>query len=170
MEKKDWKEFLSVMARLAGEYGAAIDDDNIKLKFTALSSITIQTIKEACTWIIKNRQRPYFPAMPTTSDILDAVKKVSEKDGSAEIELDMILNHLHFFGSTRSLPKELHPKSRYLMTYRWPYKSWASTVLEDDIKWFKRDFKKEFKELILDDTKKLTENLKLPAFELKAIE
>ena len=170
MEKSDWKEFMSVMARLAGEYSATIDDDNIKLKFTALSSLPLQTIKSACTWIIKNRERPYFPAMPTTADILNAVKEISDDDGTVDIELDIILNHLKFFGSTRRLPKNLHPKSHYLMTYRWPYQEWASKVLEDDIKWFKRDFKKEFQELVIDNTKKLTENLKLPAFELKAIE
>jgi hypothetical protein len=169
MEKKDWNRFVSVMARLCGEYGATIDEDNIKLKFSALSGLSIEIIQEACTWIIKNRKRPYFPPLPTTSEILEAVRIVSNDEGTSEIELDIILNHLKFYGATKKLPKDIHPKTHYLMTYRWPYLSWAEKILESDIKWFKNDFKKEFKELKLEDTEKFLENINHPLIDMKSL-
>ena len=155
--KKEKAEFGALMAILATENGATLDNKGIalKIKYEALMEYGIADIKRAVTWLVKNRTQT-FPAMPTVREIIDAIDQVSGKllPGSvANSECDFVLNFLKNCGAATSLP-ESHPVTDYLMTKVWPWFGWASQVKECDLVWFRRDFVSRFEQMEKDGLRK----------------
>jgi len=148
MNKNDLKRFSSVIWALAEDFGGKISKDSLQLRFEALKSYSINQISQAGTWLLKNREQT-FPAVPTTSEIIKAIEKTENpeavsSEAMAEIQLQLVLDKLRSDGATGVVNFD-DPTTQELMTKRWPYNQWASTVLEADIKWFCKEFKELYK-------------------------
>jgi len=86
-----------------------------------------------------------YNSMPTTADLINAMEPGRiDPDQRAELEAGKVLDHLRNYGKSIS-PRFHDPITRYLMTTRWRYYSWASYVKEDDLKWWSRDFVRAYK-------------------------
>ena len=57
----------------------------------------------------------------------------------ALVEANNILTHLRYNGATRT-PDMQDPITKDLMTNRWPYRAWASRVIESELKWWVKEF------------------------------
>lgn len=181
MEKKDYSEFCKIVYFLAEEFGANLNKNGeeqgkllIKFKFESLSEYDIDTIKTACSWLVKNRKDKY-PPFPKIAEIIEAIKITSADSGielKANLECDKLLTYLKYYGSTTSYKSD-NQTTNYLMSRVWPWHTWAKTVKEDDIKWFRIEFKKRWIEMEEDgNVAKLLEDnskIKLPNFIAKAI-
>jgi len=147
--KKDKIEFAKVMYGLAGNFGGQISKDDLSLRFEVLKEYSLDEIKQAGIWLLKNREQT-FPAVPTTREIIIAVEKIDNPQAAisiearSEIQLQCVLNKLRTEGSNSDVDFN-DPVTQELMTRRWPYNQWARTVLEDEIKWFCKEFKELYK-------------------------
>lgn len=139
--KEEKQKFATVMWGLAEDFGGKITTEGLKIRFMALEEYTIEQITQAATWLLKHRENT-FPAVPTTKEIIDVIEnngaKIDHKT-AAEIQVDLVLKKLKFEG--RSGENDFDdPITRQLMTVRWPYNSWAGSVLEKDLVWFRKEF------------------------------
>jgi len=142
MNKTNKEEFASIMWGLAEECGGNITTAGLKARFSALEEYSIDQISKAATWLIKHREAT-FPAVPRTKEIIDAIENLKGPKVSvqtqAEIQADKVLAKLRYHGRAGVADFD-DPVTQHLMTTRWLYKKWASFVLEDELKWWKKDF------------------------------
>ena len=82
--------------------------------------------------------------VPDLLDFLENINPVPELQDIAIIEADRILSHLKFYGALKPLKLD-NLVSKHLMETRWKYQSWASTILESEIVWWKKEFIESFK-------------------------
>lgn len=77
---------------------------------------------------------------PKPADIIGlmGIQETTIED-RAQVVASEIISHLKVWGSTR-YPKIEDPIAKYLMESRWPYKSWASQVLESELHWWVKEF------------------------------
>ena len=140
MTNKDLTKFAEIMAAMAENYpGACLTGSGLDMRFEALKEFSIDQVEKAAIKLIKTRR---YNSMPTTSDMITAMDGVHgqlDVDQLAEIEAGKVLGHLRCFGKNVS-PCFDDPITNQLMTSRWRYYSWASTVKESDLKWWKMDF------------------------------
>lgn len=137
MEAKDAKAFSDIMLAIAENYpGATFSSGGLKLRFEALKGFTIDQVSEAAVKLVSTHK---YNTMPTTADMIEAIEgKLNVKD-RAEIEAGKILGHLRQYGRS-VVPEFKDPITRHLMSTRWRYGSWAAYVVEDDLKWWFKDF------------------------------
>ena len=149
MNTNDKKRFASIVWALAEDFGGTISKDSLLLRFEVLKIYDIEQISQASTWLLKNREQT-FPAVPTTREIITAIEKIKNPAGAlsveskAQIQLQLVLDKLNSEGGTGDANFQ-DRVTQQLMTRRWPYKKWASNILEDDITWFKKDFLELYK-------------------------
>ena len=137
MDENDVKAFADIMLAIADHYpGATFSSAGLKLRFEALKEFSIDQVSEAAVRIVRTHK---YNTMPTTADIIDAIDgRINERD-RAEIEAGKVIAHLRMYGKA-VIPEFNDPITRHLMTTRWRYCSWAAYVVEDDLKWWFRDF------------------------------
>ena len=142
MEYKDAKEFSDIMLAIADNYpGATFSSAGLKLRFEALKEFTIDQISEAAVKLISTHK---YKHMPTTADIIEAMGGRISVSDRAEIEANKVIDHLHRHGKS-VIPEFEDPITKYLMSTRWRYYSWAARVAEDDLKWWQKDFVRVYK-------------------------
>lgn len=135
------QKFAAIMWGLAEECGGKISSDGLKIRFAALEDYTLEQISQAATWLVKYREAT-FPAVPRTKEIVDVIEnngQAIDYKSAAEIQVDIVLKKLKFEGSCGKCDFE-DPITKQLMSVRWPYNSWAATVLEKDLVWFRKEF------------------------------
>ena len=145
MEKQDLKRFTEIMMAIAENYpGTTFTSNGLKLRFEALRDFSIDQVSEAAVKLIRTHR---YNSMPTTADIIDTIEgapgRISAKD-RAEIEAGKIIDHLYRHGKG-TIPEFEDPITRHLMTTRWRYGPWAAYVVEDDLKWWSRDFVRAYR-------------------------
>ena len=137
MEYKDAKAFSDIMLAIANNYpGTKFTSAGLKLRFEALKEFSLEQISEAAVKIISTHK---YNTMPTTADIIDAIGGRISVTDRAEIEAGKVIDLLHKHGKA-VIPAFEDPITKYLMSTRWRYCSWAAYVVEDDLKWWFRDF------------------------------
>ncbi len=146
MDKTDKKKFAEIMMGIADNFGGTITTPGIKSRIQAMSEYTLDQIEAAGVWLLKNRTAT-FPAMPTVKEFIDAIKAQTKPQVSigsrAEIQADIVLKKLRYEG--RNAPINfVDPITFKLMTERWRYSSWAATVKEAELTWWKKDFIKAY--------------------------
>lgn len=136
MENNEFNELAEMLFGLAGNFGDTIDEYTVKmwLRCFEADGITVEQIREAAIKIMQNVE---FPKMPTYAQFRKYILG-SEKD-NAHAQVDIILDILRRNGGTIE-PKFEDPVTDHLMKTRWKWKQWASTVLEDEIKWWRKEF------------------------------
>lgn len=148
MENKDKQRFFEIMFGLADNFGGTISKEGLAMRFDALSEHTIEDVAKAATNLIRYRKKEY-PPVPTVQEMLDVIagferptQALSAK-AQAEIEVDKVLRKLKYFG--RNAPVDFENEITFhLMTTRWKYNDWASTVEEKDLVWFRKEFVEAF--------------------------
>ena len=117
------------------------------MRFAALQEYSIDHITQAGTWLLMNRENVY-PPVPTTKEFIDAINTQSgqveiSSDNRAEIQAGVVLKKLKYEG--RNAPVDFEdPITFHLMTGQWRYNSWAATVKEKDLTWWKKEFVKAY--------------------------
>ncbi len=96
--------------------------------------ITLDQIRKAALKILKTRT---ISKMPTFAEFLEAISG-SKKD-KAQVQADIVLKMLRRNGS-QAKPDFDDPVTVHLMSSRWQWERWARTVLEDEIKWWRKEF------------------------------
>ena len=140
MDEKDKKRFWSCMKAMLLNAGVEnIEDPAIpKLYFKALKNYTIEqveagTLKAMRTW----KSSKVIPIGVIVEQI--EAQSGNTKDVSLVIANE-IVSHLLRNGSRTYPNLEQYPIAKRLMETRWPYRKWASEVLESELKWWVKEF------------------------------
>lgn len=143
MKTEDKKEFFTIMFGLAENFGGQVSKEGLKFRFEAMSDFTISEVSAAATFIINNREKDY-PPVPTVKEFRDAIEslngpKVSPK-AKAQLQVDEVITFLKHRGAYAT-PNFKDPITARLMSSRWPYASWATTVTIDELEtWWPKKF------------------------------
>jgi hypothetical protein len=154
MTASDKKRFMEIMYGVADNFGGSISKEGLALRFNAMAGHSIDQVALGASWLVKHRDQ-VFPAVPTVKEFIDAIKSATGTNVSvrtqAEVQLDLVLRKLKSQGRNAPIDFE-HPVTFRLMTTRWPYNSWAATVHEDELKWFRKEFIEAFQAHTEQDT------------------
>lgn len=143
-------DFSTVMYSLAGNFGGVLSSDDLKLrlKFFKTTEYSVDQIKMAGAWLLENRTQT-FPAVPTTKEIIDAIKAITSpqlsKEAQAHKQCDIILLYLGDRGSSCDHVFK-NASTGYLMGHRWGFGKLGDMTAED-LKWFRKDFVKAWIDL-----------------------
>ena len=133
--------FAKIFYSLAEDFGGKVSGDRLELSFEAMNEYSIEDFSRGCSWLLKNRIEK-FPAVPTTKEIIDAIKIYSgdceDLKTIAEKQLDIVLKYLNHYGSDCDHVFK-NNTTAYLMTNRWSFQTIGS-MLANDFKWFKKEF------------------------------
>jgi len=143
MKKEDRKILAEVLYGMAGNFGDTMDDHTLKLwaRVFELDNIPIDQIKSAAINILRTRK---ISKMPTLAEFLEAVN--GSFDSAAQAQADVVVDVLRSQGSHQAITFS-DPITQHLMSRRWPYKQWASSVLEKELVWWRKDFVEAYKDL-----------------------
>ena len=143
--ENDGERFSQIMFGLAENYPRAnLTTNGLMMRFEAMKEFSIDQVGQAATKLLKTHR---FNTMPTVGDFISTMDAGSGNipvEDRAEIEANKILDHLHRYGKS-VIPEFEDPITKYLMSTRWRYCSWASYVVESDLKWWFRDFVRAYK-------------------------
>jgi len=103
--------------------------------FKTLESFSIDQVEKAVSTAIGSCK--FFPKPVELIEFITGGQ--SQIASNAQIEVDKILCHFRQYGSTRH-PELSDPISKHLMSNRWVYGNWASSILESEIKWWQKEF------------------------------
>jgi len=146
MNQEDKKQFATLFYGLAEEYGGKLSKNGMVLKFDALKSFEIEEITSGISWLVKNREKTY-PPIPTVKEIIDAMGSANGTNISiedkAEVQAVIVIKRLKYSGSRDGSFDD--PITNSIMTDRWNFCEWASTVLTKELEWWKKDFVKLYK-------------------------
>lgn len=142
MNDDDKKRFAEIMWGLADNFGASVTKEGLSLRFEALKAYSIEQISRAATRLLIARKETY-PPIPKVSEFIEAIEnngrqKVEHRQ-KAEIQANVVLDYLKQYGRAGHASFE-DPITQHLMTTRWKYKSWAATVPESELKWWRKEF------------------------------
>lgn len=135
----DQIKFAKIIIGLAANFGVKIPEGLIELWKNAFQEdgISFEQINHAAGKIIRTKKNSYG-RMPTYAEFLEIIHGGSA-ESKAQIIADEIIGHLRFFGANKPLVIT-DPVAKHLMSTRWPYQQWATTVLESDLKWWVKEF------------------------------
>ena len=146
MEQNDKSRFAEIMMGIADNFGGQISREGLLLRFDSMSTMTIDQVARAGSWLVRNREEK-FPAVPTVKEFFDALKTIEGNNVSvkseAEAQVDIVLKKLRYEGRNAAVDFE-HPVTFHLMTTRWRYNTWAAEVFEKDLVWFRKEFIEAF--------------------------
>ncbi|MBF0230481.1 MAG: hypothetical protein HQK63_13005 [Desulfamplus sp.] len=155
MTNQDAMKFFEIMTGLAENYqGSQLSEIGLKMRFEALKEFTITQISKASTELIKMRKNGF---MPTVGEIIEVIETIEGTgciaiEDQAEIQAGVVLDFLRKYGRL-SHPEFQDTITNHLMTTRWKYYSWASTVEESEIKWWQKDFVRAYKAYAANESK-----------------
>ena len=134
----DSKEFAEVVFGLAANFGVKIPDGLLEIWHDTFKAdgISLEQIRFAAGKIIRSKKDGYG-RMPTYAEFIEIIQGGNKEDKALVIANEIIV-HLRTYGS-RVCPK-LDSIAKHLMIKRWPYPEWSSMVLEDELKWWTKEF------------------------------
>ena len=125
------------MLGMADNFRDTVSKQGIQMRFEMLSSYAIEEVERAARKILLTRK---YTKMPTIAEFIEAIDGgPSSAEDKALVEAHKIIAHLRVYGA-QFPPGMADPVSKYLMTSRWPYRSWAAQIMESEIKWWIREF------------------------------
>ena len=126
------------MAGMADNFRDSISTEGLQMRFEMLKDFTIEQVEVAAKHIMATRK---FTKMPPIAEFLEALGYTPPSiEDQAVAAADEIIAHLNEYGSSVTPDLGDDPIAERLMTKRWPYTRWAKTILEGDIKWWRKDF------------------------------
>jgi hypothetical protein len=139
MEFQDNERFKAAIKTLALNAGVEIEEDKLKIYFMALEEFEIDQVEKSCAMILRTWK---YNTMPTVAHIIEGVEgQQPNLEDKAMVCANKVIEHLRIHGRTKELEGALDdPVAMQLMTRRWPYYNWAQIILEEDLKWWVKDF------------------------------
>lgn len=140
MDEKDKKRFWSCMKAMFLNAGQEnIEDPAVaKLYFKALSDFSIEQVETAVLKAM--RAWKSSKVIPIGVIVEQLESQAGKPEDKALVIANEIVSHLKRNGS-RVYPSLDHdPIASRLMATRWPYRQWASEVLESELKWWVKEF------------------------------
>lgn len=138
MNKDNKREFVATIKALAVNAGVEITADVSKLYFEVLKEFSIEEIQLAVISLLKTWEYNRIP--PLSILRREITGKGQSIDDKAVLIASSIISHLRRRGSKTALNLEGDNIAIELMRDRWPYHSWAETVLEKDLDYWAKDF------------------------------
>ena len=138
---KDKKKFGNYMAMMGEVYGKDVTGILVEAYWVALNEFSDTDCEESFKTALATCK--FFPR-PAELIALMPQKKIEAN--KALLEADKILTHLKYYGATE-YPDMADPVTKHLMTGRWNYKRWASSVLENELVWWKKEFMASYEAL-----------------------
>jgi hypothetical protein len=137
MKTQDKKYFAEIMQGMADNFRDSITSQGLLMRFKILSEYSISQVEAAAITVMRNRK---YTKMPTVAEIIEAIDGApAQIEDKALTEANKIIAHLKTYGAGTQ-PDLSDPITKNLMTGRWPYQSWAESVLEKDIVWWVKEF------------------------------
>lgn len=162
MDKNDKERFSEIMLGLAENFGGSVSPEGMRSRFAAMAEYSVEQVARAGAWLIKNREQT-FPPMPTVKEVIDTIQAQESPritgQSRAQVQVDVVLDKLRHQG--RNAPVDFQdPITFGLMTARWPYNSWAATVTEAQLTWWRKEFVQAYQ---AHTEQKRAEQIALPA-------
>ncbi len=136
------EQFSKIMVAMAGNFGATIQPATLDVWFQMAKGdgFTYEQVAKAAGHIMRTKANGYG-RMPTYAEIVQAIQGEPPKiEHKALAEANRIIGHLRYNGAIAWPDLSQDPVTERLMTTRWPYKAWASQVLESELKWWAKEF------------------------------
>jgi len=138
MNSKDSTKFATVMKVLAVNAGVELTKDMLRVYFEALKAFSIEQIQEGTKAVLLEWR---YARMPPLAVIIDHITGRGAKiEDRALVLANEIIAHLRIWGATRYPDLSHDSLAAYLMLRRWPYKAWASQVIESELHWWAKEF------------------------------
>lgn len=144
----DFEYFTQILFALAENFGCTqLSPMGLNLRFEALREFTLTQISKAATELIRARKKGF---MPTTGEMIEVIEQIEGRypipnhEEMAEFQAGIVLEFLRRYGRT-GYPEFTDTITQHLMSSRWRYNSWASTVEESELVWWKKDFIRAYK-------------------------
>jgi hypothetical protein len=140
MVEKDKKRFWGCMKAMMLNAGQEnIDDPAIaKLYFQALQDFSIERVEIG---VLKAMRVWKSSKVIPLGIIIEQIETADGKPGDiATVIASEIISHLRINGSQSYPDLGKYPTAKHLMATRWPYRQWASSVLESELKWWTKEF------------------------------
>ena len=132
---KNKKIFQKYMTGLGEIFYKEITDVLKNIYWKTLKPFTDEQCKTAFDCIMVKSK--WFPK---PAELIEAINQDQVKiEHKALIEANKIIEHLIAYGGSK-IPKLNDPISQHLITKRWPYQSWATSIIESEIKWWVKEF------------------------------
>ena len=126
----------------ANDAGVQITKEQLLIKFEMLKEYSIEEVSMASHHLVKYRETTW-PAMPAIPEFVKVIESHGPKsigiEERAEMQAAIVIKKLKYDGRN-GLIDFSDPITKSIMTDRWPYNSWASTITESEITWWKKDF------------------------------
>jgi hypothetical protein len=136
------EQFSKILVAMAGNFGATIQPATLDVWFSLAKGdgLTYEQVAKAAAHIMRTKTNGYG-RMPTYAEIVQAIQGEPPKlEHKALAEANRIISHLHYNGATSWPELSKDPITKHLMATRWPYKTWASQVLDSELKWWAKEF------------------------------
>lgn len=141
MNTEDKSRFVQIMLGMADNFRDSVTKEGMAMRFEMLKDYTIQQIESAAKQIMYTRK---YTKMPTVADFIEALSSdVPKTEDKALIIANEIIAHSRTQGS-RIFPPGLDTIAKHLMTRRWPYAEWSSTVLTSELTWWVKEFREAY--------------------------
>ena len=131
-------DFAQIIMGLAANFGAKVPAGLTELWENAFreDGISLDQIRNAAGQILRSRTDSYG-RMPTYAEFIEKIQ--GKQEDKAQIAANEIITHLKKHGA--NTPLKLNDQiAIHLMSTRWEYKQWASSVLEKELTWWVKDF------------------------------
>ncbi len=136
MNEEQVQELSEVLFGLAGNFGDTLDESTVRMWIRAFEAdgISVSQVKEASLKILGTRK---ISKMPTYAEFLDYI--VGSSEDRAQQQADVVLYYLRKHGRMGK-PAFDDAITAYLMETRWPYQRWAASLMEGELKWWRKEF------------------------------
>ena len=138
MKESDKSRFAQIMLGMADNFRDTVTKEGMALRFDVLKEFSIQQVEAAARKILLTRK---YTKMPPVAEFIEAIQgQAPAVEDKALVMANEIVSHLKRFGSGVSPTLDHDPTAKRLMATRWPYRQWASSVLDSELKWWIKEF------------------------------
>jgi len=133
------KRFMAAMKALAVNAGVELPKDVLTLYFKALKHIPDQEFEQGIKDVLLSWE---YNRIPPLAVIIKAIKGDTKNqiEDRAEIQATFVISSIGDYGIIFE-----DPITQHLMSTRWPFRSWGTSVLESELKWWVKDFKEAYR-------------------------
>ncbi len=135
-------KFIGLFTGMCEVFGKSYSETLLDVYSGVLSRYPISDVEKAIKQAIVTCR--FFPK---PVDLIEAIENNSPKqlENKAHVLANEIIQHLKAYGKTK-FPSflESDPVALKLMQRRWPYRQWASEVLDSELTWWVKEFVAEY--------------------------
>ncbi len=136
MNKSERQELANIVFGLASNFGDNLNQAGLELWATMFEQdgVSIDQIRQAAGQILRKRK---ISKMPTYAEFIEYIH--GDSKDKAQRQADAVLDFLRRHGA-KAEPRFEDPVTAYLMSVRWQYQQWASSLKESEVVWWRKEF------------------------------